>query len=443
MLRYSFQLALRGLKRNLALTVLTVAAVGVGIGTCMTVLTTLVGMSGNPIPDKSSQLFVPQIDVAGPAARRSSGGPDGAKLPSQLTYRDAVALLKAHRGVRQTAMYEVAQTVNPPGGRPFQVAGRATYADFFTMFEAPFRAGAAWGQQQDDNRENVVVLGAHLAERVFPHRNPVGSTINLNSRDYRIIGVLDTWLLIPHFYDLTGGGFADTEDFYIPFTTAIERQIPTWGGTNCTELPPPGWQGRLNSSCVWIQFWVELPSAAQVRAFRDFLQGYAAQQQQLGRFHWPAEVALHDVTDWLVYSDVVPHEVRVNSLVAIGLLVVCLVNAVGLMLAKFSGRSVELSLRRALGASRRDVYLQCIVETTIVGFLGGLLGLALTAAGLAVLRALLDLGGRDSVSGRLAYLDTQMVVITVIVAIVATMCSGLYPTYRASRIQPAWQLKVQ
>src|SRR5580704_3435779 len=108
MLRYSFQLALRGLKRNLALTVLTVAAVGVGIGTCMTVLTTLVGMSGNPIPDKSSQLFVPQIDVAGPAARRSSGGPDGAKLPSQLTYRDAVALLKAHRGVRQTAMYEVA-----------------------------------------------------------------------------------------------------------------------------------------------------------------------------------------------------------------------------------------------------------------------------------------------------------------------------------------------
>jgi putative ABC transport system permease protein len=188
---------------------------------------------------------------------------------------------------------------------------------------------------------------------------------------------------------------------------------------------------------------VELPSAAQVRAFRDFLQGYAAQQQQLGRFHWPAEVALHDVTDWLVYSDVVPHEVRVNSLVAIGLLVVCLVNAVGLMLAKFSGRSVELSLRRALGASRRDVYLQCIVETTIVGFLGGLLGLALTAAGLAVLRALLDLGGRDSVSGRLAYLDTQMVVITVIVAIVATMCSGLYPTYRASRIQPAWQLKVQ
>jgi putative ABC transport system permease protein len=441
-LGYFLELAIRSLRRNLVLTALMVTAVGVGIGTCMTVLTTLVAMSGNPIPDKSSQLYVPSIDVWGPGSRRASAGPDADKLPDEFTYRDATAFMRARVGTHQSAMYAVALNVSPPDDKPFEAQGRATFGDFFSMFEVPFRSGAAWGQREDDGRANVVVLASKLADRVFPHGDAVGETISLSGHDYRVVGVIRPWTPTPRFYDpKNGGAYSESEEFYLPFSTAIVRQMQSTGSNWCNEAAPPGWEGHLNSECVWLQFWVELPTPTRVRDFKTFLQGYAAEQQQLGRFHWSSRTQLHDLMGWLVDEKVVPAEVRANVMVAAGFLVVCLVNAVGLMLAKFASCATELALRRALGASRRDVFLQCMAETLLVGLLGGGLGLVLTAAGLSRLRALLAVASQDSATGRLVTLNADMVLITLGVAVVVTVCCGLYPTLRASRLVPGLQLK--
>jgi len=128
----------------------------------------------------------------------------------------------------------------------------------------------------------------------------------------------------------------------------------------------------------------------------------------------------------------------VLTLLGFGFLLVCLVNAIGLMLARFSSRSAEFGVRRALGASRRDVFLQCLAETSVIGAVGGLVGLGLTALGVAGERSLLP---QQVVA--VVRLEADMVFVTVALAIVATVCSGLYPTWRASRVQPAWQLKAQ
>ncbi|MEJ0008172.1 MAG: FtsX-like permease family protein [Steroidobacteraceae bacterium] len=112
------------------------------------------------------------------------------------------------------------------------------------------------------------------------------------------------------------------------------------------------------------------------------------------------------------------------------------------MLARFSARASEYAIRRALGASRMDIFLQCLTETAIVGVLGGILGLALTALGLAANRASLGNALAES-TNRLTHLDPAVMALTVALAIGATLCSGLYPTWRATRVQPAWQLKAQ
>jgi len=125
MLAYYLGLAVRSLRRNIPLMVLLVMVVGFGIGASMTVLTTLRAMAIDPIPDKSSQLFVPQIDAWGPPTR-PRGGPDaGNRLPDQLTYRDAVALVKAQRAIRQTAMYAVSLNMTGADGAPTPISGRA------------------------------------------------------------------------------------------------------------------------------------------------------------------------------------------------------------------------------------------------------------------------------------------------------------------------------
>jgi putative ABC transport system permease protein len=255
-----------------------------------------------------------------------------------------------------------------------------------------------------------------------------------------VTGVLAPWSPRPRFYDVSGNAFSPAEQFFIPFTTAISHEINA-DSNSCASLPQSGWAGHLASECIWTQFWAELPDAAAVRHYRQFLTNYSAEQQRLGRFHWPPLVQLHNVRQWLDLMHIVPDEVRVNSLLAFGFLAVCLVNAVGLMLARFSARASEYAVRRALGASRKDIFLQCLTETAVVGVLGGMLGLVLTALGLAANRA--SLGYLAEFAGPLMDLNPDVMLLTVALAVGATLCSGLYPTWRATRVQPAWQLKAQ
>jgi putative ABC transport system permease protein len=124
--------------------------------------------------------------------------------------------------------------------------------------------------------------------------------------------------------------------------------------------------------------------------------------------------------------------------VAFSFLLVCVLNACGLMLAKFMGRASDIGVRRALGASRGAIMAQCLIEAAVVGLAGGVLGLALTALGLMGLRSVLS----EQIV-RLTHSDLTQVGIALALAIVATLLAGLYPAWRAAHVMPAWQLKAQ
>jgi putative ABC transport system permease protein len=437
MFGYYFTLAVRSLRRNVVLTVLMIAAIAVGIGACMTALTVFRAMSGDPIPQKSSQLFAPQIDNWGPD-KHTGGSQD--RLEPQLSYIDVMGLMKARAAKRQTGMYASLQTLRPqdPQQKPTKVFVRATFTDFFPMFDVPFKYGGPWSASDDESGAAAVVLTQEMNDKLFGGANSVGKTIRLDNEPYTVSGVLDDWRLLPRFYDLAIRPFGDADAIFLPFTRAIDKHMGNTGSTQCNGDVDPGWDGRLRSDCIWLQFWVELPNAADVQRYRAFLDNYAAEQQRLGRFQWPAHTQLRDVKQWLQYRNIVPSEVHILILVSFGFLLVCLMNAMGLMLAKIMGRAADIGVRRALGASRRAIFAQCLVETGVVGLAGGLFGLLLTALGLWAARSLLT---KEFVA--LAHLDWADTGIAVLLAVSATVLAGLYPTWRAAHVQPAWQLKAQ
>jgi putative ABC transport system permease protein len=181
---------------------------------------------------------------------------------------------------------------------------------------------------------------------------------------------------------------------------------------------------------------VELDGAADVARYRRFLEHYAAGQQQAGRFDWSPNVRLRDVMQWLDHEHVVPPESRISLMVALGFFVICLINTVGLLLAKFLRRAGEIGVRRALGATRREIYTQYLVEAGTVGLAGGVLGLLFTALGVSGVGVLFP-----PQIAKLARLDLSLVGLTLLVAIIATVLAAFYPAWRAARVQPAWQLK--
>ncbi|MFC5740157.1 ABC transporter permease [Dyella tabacisoli] len=433
MFAYYFQLGLRSLRRNPILTALMVMAIGFGVAASMTTYSVFRATSNNPIPQKSSQLFAVQIDNWGPEDN------DKGEPASSLNYTDSIALMKAHKAKRQTALYPVGLAAVPADANllPFRTNGYAVYGDAFPMFDMPFLYGGGWSSAEDDGHAAVVVIARSINDKLFNGANSVGREINLDGHNYRVTGVLDSWDPKPLFFDpVNTSGFDDPVDLFIPFTRAIELKMSTNGNNNCNKNPGDGWDAWLHSECIWAQFWVEAPSKADVDTYRQFLQGYAAEQQRAGRFHWAPNVRTRDVMDWLDHQNVVPAESKISLLVAMGFLLICLVNTVGLLLAKFMRRAPEIGVRRALGASRREIYGQFLIEAGTVGLAGGLLGLLLTGLGVFGVSLVFD-----PKIARLATLDASLVALTMLVAVLATVLAAFYPTWRAAQVQPAWQLK--
>lgn len=434
---YYVDLGLRSLRRNAVLTALLIVAIGVGVGTSMTTLTVFRAMSGDPIPEKSRQLFTPQIDSRGPLVPPA---PTADHLQTSMTYTDAMVLMKARSGRRQTAMYGTVLSVHPadPKQKPFRALAHAVYADFFPMFDVPFKYGAPWTAAEDDDRAATVVLTQVMNDRIFGGRNSVGKTVRLGDDTYTVAGVLDEWRFIPVVYDLDRTSFAGKDEIFLPFTRAIDKQMRVAGSVSCDQDPQAGFVPLLRSECIWLGFWVELHGPADVRRYRAYLNNYAADQQRAGRFHWPPRTQLRDVREWLDYRHVVPGEIDILMLVSFGFLLVCLLNAMGLMLAKVMGRAGDIGVRRALGASRGAIFSQCLVETGVIGLAGGLLGLILTAIGLFAARTLLP-----KEFAALTHLDLIDVLIALLLALGSTVMAGLYPTWRAAHVQLTWQLKAQ
>lgn len=432
MLVYHVKLGLRSLRRNPLLTVLMVITIGIGVASSMTTYAVFRATSKNPIPDKSSRLFIPQIDSWGATASAEDDG----EPPDMMNYTDAMALMRDHRAQRQTVLYPIDVSIMPTGASqlPLQVSTYATYADTFPMFGIPFLFGGAWSKADDQSHGAVAVISRSINDRLFRGENSVGREIVLNRRSYRVVGVRDTWNPQPLFYDVKMlGAFGEPAQVFIPFTSAIDAKFPTAGANLCKTSSDSGWDAWLGSDCTWIWYWAELPDTKSIVAYRAYLDGYAAEQQRAGRFHWSPNTRLRNVIEWLDYKQVVPAESRISLLISLGFLLICLVNTVGLLLAKFMRRAPEIAVRRALGAPRQAIHEQFLVEAGMVGLAGGLLGLLLTGAGMVGVGLVFE-----PPIARLATLNAPLVALTFCIAVSASVLAAIYPAWRAASVKPSW-----
>lgn len=435
MFAYYLKLGWLSIRANPWLSLLMMAAIAVGIGASMTTVTVNYIMGSDPIPQKSDQLFYVQLDSWDP----NSDSEDGFEPPDQVTYIDAMALMTAGKAHRQIASNRSGLVLEPEEAdeRPFGVDTRNTWSDFFPMFDVPFQYGGGWDSEADANREWVVVLSREVNERVFGGEDSVGRNVRLNGRDFRVVGVLDEWMPVPKFYDVTNGAFNQPEDIYIPFTVADELELPRNGNTNCWKPIEDG-QTLKDSECVWIQFWAELRTEQEKQEYMAFLNAYVEEQKALGRFPRPLNNRLSDVMEWMEEEQVVDDDARVMLGLSLLFLVVCLLNTIGLLLAKFMRKSGDISVRRALGARQSDLFIQHLTEAGLIGLAGGLLGIGLTLAGLKGIEILFG----DFVEN-LVRMDWVMMLATIGLAVVSALAAGLYPTWQACRIPPASQLKTQ
>lgn len=437
MFAYYLGLAMRSFKRNKVLTLLMVLALGLGIGASITTLAVLKLLSGDPLPQKSARLFTPVID---PTPPDNSNATVPTSMPqwwgNLMTYTDAMNLLHAHKAERQAVMALIQAKIAPQrsGGHPFYGNGVMTTADFFMMFDAPFEYGTGWGAEDGESGERIAVIGNSLNGKLFGGNNSVGQTIRVNDRDYRIVGVLRQWNPQPRFYAISLGGksYGEGDVVFLPLQSAradalSPGQTSCWGyGVDMSHLE--------TAPCAWVGLWVELAHAPDAELYKYFVSNYVHQQIELGRLHHP-KIWFYGLTDFLDWQQVVPDDVKLQTSLAFGFLLICIVGTIGLLLAKCLLRSQEIGVRRALGATRKAVFVQFMVEAGMIGLAGGVLGLGFSELGLWAIRH------QPTPYAKLAYLDLTMFISTFVIALVASLIAGLLPAWRACVLAPALQLK--
>jgi putative ABC transport system permease protein len=439
MFTYYLRLAIKSLRRNPVLASLMIGAIALGVGVCVTTLTVYRLMSGNPIEHRNDVLYAVTLDNWDPDQPWREEKPE--LPPPEVTYRDGQALMQSDIPTRKVIMRKgsfVLDPVQTEGANPFLVEARLTTKDFFAMFDVPFLYGGGWDQEADDQTQLVVVLSKRTNEKAFGGADSVGRTLRLDGRDFKVVGVLDEWAPTPKFYDLNNGSFDESEEIFAPYSIGTAFQVQFAGNVNCwRQQPLNSFEDFLNSDCVWNQLWVELPKRDQVEAFQSLMDNYVREQKKLGRFERPLNNHLRRPDEWLRINEVVRDDNRVLVGISFMFLAVCLLNMVGLLLAKFLGAAPLVGLRRALGASKAMIFRQHLIEVGVVGLGGGLLGIVVGGLGLLGLRKLYE--NYEA----LTHLDFTMGLIALAIAIASGVLAGLYPTWRVCRVAPAAHLKTQ
>lgn len=444
MFLFYIQLAFKSLRKSPLLTVLSVAAIAVGIGVSTSMIAVYRTYSQDPIPEKSERLFSVRMDHWDP--QQDYGASCPGCPPKLITYQDMKRIMKSEIPKLQTGVAAATVFVFPPKEsslKSYQVIARLCHSDFFKMFQVPFLYGGAWDKDVDESRAPVCVLSKKGNERLFGGVDSVGKEIRLGTRLFTVVGVLDEFNPTPLYYDVINNRFGEPREIFVPMDMMREKDLGLTQVGDNDRWGPVLFDEAFFASAedAWIQYWVELESN-DATTYKAYIDQYVLDQKKSGRFPRPLNNMVTPMMEWMALNKVTGSETVTILLLSLLFLLVCSLNLMGILLSKYLDATSLLGLHRALGATKAQTFSMNLIECGIVGLLGGLGGFVLSMVALGVLNGLM---GAQSMATKadLFRMDLGTTLLALVLSLFAGVLAGLYPAWKACNIEPALQLKLK
>jgi putative ABC transport system permease protein len=427
MLSYNLKLALQSFKRAPSLYFLVLLTLSIGVGLLCANLALVSSMTGDPIPEKSNQLFHVSMNTW-------PNDEPQAEPFHILRYREAIKIAESGIPKNSAVFYAsgvYARDAESESLKRFDSSVRATTPGFFALTNAPFAFGNGFAKSSGME----VVIGSVLNQKIFAGANSVGKTLELDGELLTITGVLKPWFLRPLFYHATEGrAFNLTDDIYVPLETGIDLGWSIHARSSST-VSYKGVKFTRDRDVFYLQAWVELEDRTQQQAFQNYLDNYSQTLKDAGEHPLDINNQLRDVNAWLLEQNIVDQKVLAFTLASVLFLCVCVFNASSLLLSRFHSAKFEVGLRRAIGASNKNILNQGITESVLLGGVAGIVSLLLSWLFLKLSVTFLpDLEN-------IAVLDPKLLLLGMILALVTSVSSALYPLYRANRYTISAELK--
>jgi putative ABC transport system permease protein len=308
-------------------------------------------------------------------------------------------------GTRWAMASENNITVTSQYSRPRRTLAFGVDGDYFAIKNLGLTDGRVFTRQELESGENVVIIGPDMVERAFPGLDPIGRELRVGGIPYRVVGITET----------RGSAFGVSFDNFIiaPWRSPIRRLLNRTPNVVDAVIVQAENQGVLTEAQELVRGVMRTQHRLRPGTKDDFTLETSASALEF----W------NKIKGYLVVAGV--------ALPAIGLVVGSIV-IMNIMLVAVAERTREIGIRKALGAKRRDILAQFLVESATLSTLGAMLGIAL-GVGLAQAIA--------AVSPLPASVAPWSIVVGVMVGAGVGIVAGVYPASRASLLDPVVALR--
>jgi putative ABC transport system permease protein len=405
-------LALATLRDNKLRSFLTVIGVIIGVVTVMLIASIISGIDTS---------FTKEVEAYGTRSMYISKYNPGIhvgrlsreeRMRKPLTYDDAIALSKLPAVEVAVPFLEITNNffgqkilVSGGGKTSASVALQGTLPDFEKAGTQNVTEGRFFSQFENDQNQNVAVVGSKVADDFFPFGSPLGDTLKIGSEEYRVVGVLQKREQF-----LFGGGSDDANNvIYIPYNNARKLK-PNSEDVYLLAVAKPGMMDEALD---------QVTDALRVRRQVPFGNpdsfGIETTASLISTFH--------SITGGIAIAMVV--------ISSVGLMVGG-IGVMNIMLVSVTERTREIGVRKAIGARRKDILWQFLIEAmTLTGF-GGFVGLAIGWLLTLVVKLIMP-----------SYVPLWAPVAGFVASVGIGMVFGLWPAWKAARLDPIESLRYE
>jgi len=332
-----------------------------------------------------------------------------------LTYEDQYRVAETFEAIGQVVPVKLVRKEARLGARNLELRVVGTTPTWFDLLERDIMAGRVLMPDDARNRSGIVVLTEFGARKLLATENTVGQTLRIGGSYYEIVGIVKSEA------GMAGNIQMPDEqiDAYIPIEVAKER----YGDIMTRNMAGT----RMREMVELHQMIVEVDSVEHVESVAEGIEA------MLKRFHKKEDYRVSVPLALLRQAEATKRTFNIvlGSIACISLLVGG-IGIMNIMLASVTERTKEIGIRRAIGAKRRQIISQFLIETVVLSTLGGMIGIGL---GLLIPWLITIFAGMPTV------VTGKSVILSVGISISVGIIFGLYPAVRAANVDPIIALR--